>query len=184
MLVPFKLSDHLVHYFFRELKGQSKKYGGREVKVIPIEKSSFIGKIVISALVKIDYPIKDIREFNLFLEMSDVKRVKYCNKQKLFKKEDLENSFVQVPTEFMNDINGMLDDIFRQNFFHYVYGSVKNDDSKVLPTVRQFMDEYELWNLNFDIDQLRQIYYRMKKEGPGVWLQNKDNANLRSAKSI
>lgn len=180
MLVPFKLSEHLVHYFFRELKGHSKKYAGREVKVITIDKSSFIGKIIICNLVKTDYPVRDIKEFNLFIEMVHVKRERWCNKQKLFKKEDLENSFVELPDKFMNDINGMLDDIFRQNFYHYVLGSVKNDDTKVVPTIRKFMDEYELWNHDFDMDQLRQIYYRMHRIGAGVWLQNRDNSDLRT----
>ena len=69
-LVPFKLSEHIIHYFFREFEGSTKKYAGREVKTIPISPQSFVGKFIISNLRKIDYPVKNIQEFNMFIEIA------------------------------------------------------------------------------------------------------------------
>ena len=173
-LIPFKLSEHIIHYFFRELEGTSKKYAGREVKTIPINPNSFIGKFIISNLRKIDYPVKDISEFNMYVEIVNIRRKKYCTKQKLFKKENLNNSFVELPEEFMQDVDGMLDDLFRQNFYFFVLGYISGDDKKVLRAIRLFMDQYELWNFNFNIEQFRRLFYRMKNEGPATRLQSRD----------
>lgn len=179
MLVPFKLSEHIIHYFFQEFKGQSRKYVGREVKIIPIDKHSFVGKYIVSNLKKTNYPTKKIREFTLFIEMANVERRYYCTKQKLFKKENLENSFVELDDEFLSDVDDMLDDLFRQNFFYYVYGSVQNDEGKVIPTIRKFFDRYNLWNLGFDVEQMRQQYYRMLRESPASRLQNRDMSHMK-----
>ena len=173
-LVPFKLSEHLIHYFFREFEGSTKKYAGREVKTIPISPQSFIGKFIISNLRKIDYPVKNIQEFNMYIEIAQIKRKKYCTKQKLFKKENLNNSFVELPEEFMRDVDGMLDDLFRQNFYYYVLGNIQGDDKKVYRAVRKFMDNYELWEFDFNTEQLRRLFYRMHNEGPASRLQNRD----------
>ncbi len=175
MLVPFRLSDHLIHYFFREFSGMTRRYLGREVKVIPLDKNSVVGKYIIANLKKTDYPTARIREFTLFVEMANVERKMYCTKQKLFKKENLENSFVELPDEFMNDVEDFLDDIFRQNFFWFVHGSV-SCGAKVQTVIKQFMDKYNLWDLGFDVEQLRQQYYRMQNDGPASRLQNMDRS--------
>ena len=173
-LVPFKLSEHIIHYFFREFEGSTKKYAGREVKTIPISPQSFVGKFIISNLRKIDYPVKNIQEFNMFIEIACIKRKKFCTKQRLFKKENLNNSFVELPEEFIHDVDGMLDDVFRQNFYYFVLGNIQGDDKKVYRAVRKFMDHYGLWEFDFNIEQLRQLFYRMHREGPGSRLQNRD----------
>ena len=173
-LVPFKLSEHIIHYFLREFEGSTKKYAGREVKTIPISPQSFVGKFIISNLRKIDYPVKNIQEFNMFIEIACIKRKKFCTKQRLFKKENLNNSFVELPEEFMHDVDGMLDDVFRQNFYYFVLGNIQGDDKKVYRAVRKFMDHYGLWEFDFNIEQLRQLFYRMHREGPGSRLQNRD----------
>lgn len=178
-IVPFKLSDHLVHYFFKELKGTEKKYAGLEVKLIPIDKHSFIGKIIISNIKKTDYPVKNIKDFNLFVEMKGANRLKYCSKQKLFKRENLNNSFVEVPEECMKEIDSQLDVIFRQNFYYYVLGKTEGNEAKVQTVIKKWMDEYELWNFDFDVEMLRQHFYRMKKEGPVTWLQSRDMSHLK-----
>lgn len=173
-LIPFKLSEHIIHYFFREFEGTTRKYAGREVKTVSISPQSFIGKFIVSNLRQIDYPVKDISEFNMFIEIVSIKRKRFCTKQRLFKKENLSNSFVELPEEFMKDVDGMLDDIFRQNFYYYVLGQIQGDDDKVLRAIRKFMDNYELWNFDFNIEQLRRLFYRMKNEGSGSRLQNRD----------
>lgn len=178
-IVPFKLSDHLVHYFFKELKGKEKKYAGLEVKVIPIDKNSFIGKIIISNIKKTDYPVKNIKDFNLYIEMKGAKQLKYCSKQKLFKRENLNTSFVEVPEECMKEIDSLLDEVFRQNFFHYVLGKTEGNDSKVQTVIKKWMDDYDLWNFGFDVEMLRQHFYRMKNKGPVIWLQTRDMSHVR-----
>ena len=110
----------------------------------------------------------------MYVEIVSIRRKKYCTKQKLFKKENLNNSFVELPEEFMQDVDGMLDDLFRQNFYFFVLGYISGDDKKVLRAIRLFMDQYELWNFNFNIEQFRRLFYRMKNEGPATRLQSRD----------
>lgn len=174
-LIPFKLSPHIIHYFFQEFEGSSKRYAGREVKTISLDPESFIGKFIVANLRKIDYPVKNISEFNLFIEMAYISRKKICTKQKLFKRETFTNSFVELPVEFMKDVDDMLDDLFRHNFYYFVEGYSKDeDDAKVRKGVRMFMDKYDLWNFDtFNIDQFTRLYYRMKNEKPGTRLQNR-----------
>lgn len=174
MIVPFKLSEHLVHYFFKELKGKEKKYAGLEVKVIPIEKHSFIGKLIVSHIKKIDYPVKNIKDFNLFIEMKTSNRLKYCTKQKLFKRENLSTSFVEIPEELMTEIDSQLDEIFRQNFYFYVLGKTEGKEDKIKTVIRKWMDDYNLWNFNFDIEMMRRLFYRMRDDGPMHRLQTRD----------
>lgn len=178
-IVPFKLSDHLVHYFFKELKGEEKKYAGFQVKVIPIDKNSFIGKIIIQNIRKVDYPVKNIKDFNLYIEMQNVKRLKWCTKQKLFKRENLSSSFVELPEESMKEIDSLLDEMFRQNFFYYVFGKTEGNDAKVQTVIRKWMDDYDLWNHGFDIETLRRHYYRMLSNGPVTWLQTRDMSHTK-----
>lgn len=173
-LIPFRLSPHIIHYFFQEFEGSKKKYAGREVKTISINPDSTIGKFIVSNLRKIDYPVKNIDEFNLFIEMAIISKKRYCTKQKLFKREDYSNSFVELPEEFMVDVDEMLDDLFRQNFFYFVYGYSKDsEEGKVRKGIRLFMDKYELWNFDFNIEQFRRLYYRMLEEGPATRMQRK-----------
>lgn len=172
-LVPFKLSPHLIHYFFQEFEGSMRKYAGKEVKSISIDPDSHIGKFIISHLVKLDYPVKNISGFNLFIEMTMMKRKRFCSKQKLFKKESLVNSYVELPEEFMQDVNEMLDDMLRHNFYYYVLGYIEGDDRKVMKGIRKFMDDYQLWEFDFNIEQMRRLFYRMQKDGPASRLKNR-----------
>ncbi|KFC19355.1 hypothetical protein [Chryseobacterium sp. FH1] len=172
-LIPFRLSPHLIHYFFQEFEGSVKKYAGKEVKTIKIEPDGFIGKFIVSNLRKIDYPVKNISSFNLFIEMTTIKSKRWCSKQNLFKREDLSNSYVELPAELMEDVEEMLEDILRHNFYYYVLGYIKGDDGKVMRGIRQFMDEYSLWDYEFNLSQLSRLFYRMKNEGPATRLQNK-----------
>lgn len=174
-LIPFKLSPHIIHYFFQEFEGSTKRYAGREVKTIPLDPNSFIGKFIISNLRKLDYPVKDISHFSLFIEMAHISRKTYCVKQRLFKRENLTNSFVELPEEYMKDVDDMLDDLFRHNFFYFVEGYSKDaSDGKVRRAIRLFMDRYQLWEFDqFNMDQLSRLYYRMRNDKPGTRLQRK-----------
>ena len=99
--VPFKIHPHLLVFFFKEFEGEHKKYAGRECKVIQIPPTSSIGKYIISNLRKIDYPVKNINSFNVFIELKGLKDRQIIVRQSFYKRESLVNSFLELPEEII-----------------------------------------------------------------------------------
>lgn len=79
----------------------------------------------------------------------------------------------------MKEIDNQLDEIFRQNFFYYVLGKTEGKEEKVQTVIKTWMDTYNLWNFGFDVDQLRQHFYRMKDKGGVTWLQTRDMSHTK-----
>ena len=86
-LIPFKIHPHLLVFFFKEFEGESRKYAGRECKAIQIPPTSSIGKYIISNLKKIDYPVKNINSFNIFIELKGLKNRSILVRQSFYKRE-------------------------------------------------------------------------------------------------
>ncbi|PIE50746.1 MAG: hypothetical protein CSA38_01910 [Flavobacteriales bacterium] len=161
-IVPLTLSKYLSHYLYQEFEGLETKYGNIKVKVISIDCHSSMGKYIISNLKRIDYPLKNLQKFNVFIELKQVKKKTYCTKQKVYKVEDYSTSFIEVPDTVMKDINQLFGDLFRQNFYFFVQGYMNGEvtKKKVENAIRFFMDKYFLWDY-FDVESLRRLYYRM-----------------------
>lgn len=173
--VPFKIHPHLLVFFFKEFEGEHKKYAGRECKVIQIPPTSSIGKYIISNLRKIDYPVKNINSFNVFIELKGLKDRQIIVRQSFYKRESLVNSFLELPEEIIHDINEMMDTMFRTAFYYYVSGIAKHNESKIVHAISSFVEEYELYEYEgLSAEALRRLYYRMKNEGGLSRFQDQD----------
>ena len=165
-LVPFKIYPHLLVFFFKEFEGVSRKYCGKQCKAIQIDRTSSIGKYILSNLKKIDYPIKDISSLN---------NKNSIIKHSIYKRENFSNSFVELPEEYIHDINEMMDTIFRTSFFYYISGMVRNNESKIIHAISAFIEDYELYEYEYLSEEaLKRLYYRMKKEGALTRFQDQD----------
>ena len=174
-LIPFQIYPHLLIFFFKEFEGDSKKYAGRECKAIQIPPTSSIGKYIISNLKKIDYPVKNIDNFNIFIEIKDLKERQIIVRQSFFKRENLSNSFLELPSEIIHDINEMMDTFFRTAFFYYISGIARHNEAKIVDAISSFIEEYELYEFEYlNPVQLRALYYRMKNEGGLSRFQDQD----------
>ena len=174
-LIPFKIYPHLLVFFFKEFEGESRKYAGRECKAIQIPPTSSIGKYIISNLKKIVYPVKNINSFNIFIELKGLKNRNILVRQSFYKRENLCNSFLELPEEIIHDINEMMDTMFRTAFYYYVNGIAKHNETKIVHAISSFIEDYELYEYEYlNPVQLRALYYRMKKEGGLSRFQDQD----------
>ncbi|WP_026730194.1 hypothetical protein [Flavobacterium denitrificans] len=166
--VPVSIRPHLVPFFFKSSEGKEASYGNKKVKsVLYSSTASSVGRMMRLLMVKADKPL-DVKSFNLFLTVSD------CGGKKKYKGDfyrhvNGKNHFLYLPEDANNDINDLLEDIFRMAFFYYVLGSSENDDDEMVTrAINSFIDKYDLLEFGFSTDTLRRLYYREKKKDKPV----------------
>lgn len=171
-IIPLRLRPHLVSFLMKEMKGEGKSFAGYKCKVLNVPAYSFIGSFLLEHLEKIDYPVKNIETFNIFLDVAATSRKRYVSKGNFYKIESLGKSFVYLPEEFVETINNIFEQQFRNSFFNFVDARAENN-GPVTQAILSFIDKYDLFEANVTQIQLRQLYYRMKEEGLCFSLQNK-----------
>lgn len=162
-IVPIIIRDHLVPFFFKESDGKEASYGNRKVKAVLFSPTvSSVGRVIRLLMVKSGKPL-NIDNFNLYLTISDDGNGKRYSGQ-FYKHESGRNSFLMLPKEANDDINDLLEDIFRLSFISYMNGCIENnDDAVITQAIDKFIDKYELLEFGFSNDTLRRLYYREKK---------------------
>lgn len=162
-IVPIIIRDHLVPFFFKESDGKEASYGNKRVKAVLFSPTvSSVGRVIRLLMVKSGKPL-NIDKFNLYLTISDEGNGKRYSGQ-FYKHESGRNSFLMLPKEANDDINDLLEDIFRLSFISYMNGCVENnDDSVITKAIDKFIDKYDLLEFGFSNDTLRRLYYREKK---------------------
>lgn len=170
-IVPLKLRPHLVSFLMTEMKGEAKSFAGFRCKTLNIPGHSFVGSFLLEHLEKIDYPVKNIQTFNIFLNVMATSRKRFVSKGSFYKVESLGRSHVYLPEEFVQTINNIFEQQFRNAFFHFVDARVENK-ALVTTSILAFIDKYDLFECNVTQIQLRKLYYRMKTEGLCFSLNN------------
>lgn len=162
-LVPIIIRNHLVPFFFKESEGKEAAYGNKRVKGVLFSPTvSSVGRVIRLLMVKSGKPMK-VDNFNLYLTVSDDANTKRYSGQ-FYKQESGRNSFLMLPKEANDDINDLLEDIFRLSFISYMNGCIENNDEAVITqAIDKFIDKYELLEFGFSNDTLRRLYYREKK---------------------
>jgi hypothetical protein len=164
-IVPVLIRPHLVPFFFKESEGREEAYGNKQVKSVLFSSTvSSMGRMIRLLMVKSGNML-NVNNFNLFLTISDDGNGKVYKGQ-FYKHESGRNSFLQLPPEANDDINDHLEDMFRMSFTAYMNGAIENNGEAVVVTaIDRFIDKYDLLELGFCNDTLRQLYYREKKNG-------------------
>jgi hypothetical protein len=170
-IVPLVLRPHLVSFLMKEMQGEGKTFAGFKCKTINITPYSFVGKFLLENLEKMDYPVKNIQRFNIFLDVKASSRKRFVSSGKFFQVEALGKSFVYLPDEFVETVNHIFEQQFRNAFFHYVDARAESD-LFVTTAVLSFIDKYDLFEANITQIQLSKLYYKLKKEGLCFSLQN------------
>ena len=162
-IVPIVIREHLVPFFFKESEGKEASYGNKKVKAVLFSSTvSSVGRVIRLLMVKSGKPLV-VKNFNLYLTISDDGNGKRYTGH-FYKQESGRNSFLMLPKEANDDINDLLEDIFRLSFISYMNGCVENnDDAMVTRAIDKFIDKYELLEFGFSNDTLRRLYYREKK---------------------
>lgn len=160
-LIPSYIRPQLVPFLFKELEGTEASYMNKEVKSITIYPSSSLGKFLHTQLNNskklkkndkfIIYLTTEKKRFNIFyglfyLEISKVKEP------------------LMLPESAVNNINYLIEDMFRIAFIYYVDGGLAANRN-VTESIDAFIDKYDLLEVGFSNNNLRTLYYREKKKG-------------------
>jgi hypothetical protein len=178
-IVPILIRPHLVPFFFKESEGREASYGNKKVKSVLYSSTvSSMGRMIRLLMIKAGKPL-NVNNFNLFLTIADDGNGKKY-KGEFYKHENGRNSFLQLPPEVNEDINDMLEDLFRMSFVSYMNGYIEfNPDAVITAGIDKFIDKYDLLEFGFSNDTLRQLYYREKKNGKIVSrFQTKKSAKI------
>jgi hypothetical protein len=162
-LVPIQIRPHLVQFFFKESDGKEAFYCNKKHKSVMFSPTvSTVGRIIRLLMEKSGTPVK-VSNFNLYLTISDTPDNKYSGT--FYKQIDGRNSFLKLPEQACEDINDLLDDMFRLTFISYMNGCVENtDDQTVVTAINKFIEKYDLLEFGYSTDTMRQLYYREKKK--------------------
>jgi len=162
-LVPININPHLVAFFFKEGDGKEAVYGNKKVKPVLFSAASSIARIVRLLMIKADKPQK-IDHLNLVLTIADTDNGKKYTGE-FYKYVNGRNSWLMLPPEANEDINDLLEDIFRMSFIAYVNGCAdNNDEACIVFAINKFIDKYDLLEFGFSNDTMRKQFYREKKQ--------------------
>lgn len=162
-IVPVTIRQHLVPFFFKESDGKEARYGNRVVKSVLFSPMvSSVGRIIRLLMVKSNN-FEKIENFNLYLSVIDNPNGKNYTGQ-FYKHIAGANAILKMPEQASNDINDLLEDIFRMAFVSYINGAIEHADANVVQTIDKFIEKYDLLEFGFCNDTLRRMYYREKKK--------------------
>jgi hypothetical protein len=162
-IIPINIRPHLVPFFFSQSDGKEYAYANKKVKTVMYSADiSGVGKIIKRLMVKADRHL-NIDHFNLCLTITDAGGKK-SYKGEFYKFENGSNSFLRLPEDANDDINDLLEDIFRMAFTSYMMGCVENnEDAVIIKAIDKFIDKYDLLEFGFCNETLRRMYYREKE---------------------
>jgi hypothetical protein len=159
-LISSYIRPQLVPFLFKELEGTEASYMSKEVKSIAIHPSSSLGKYLQCQMPEetklkkkdkfIIYLTVEKKRFNIFYGLFYIEISKV--------KEPLMLSEASV-----NNINYLIEDMFRIGFIYYVDGSIAAGKS-ITHSIDSFIDKYDLLEVGFSNNNLRTLYYREKKK--------------------
>jgi len=162
--VPVHIKPHLVAFFFKEMEGEEINYLNFKAKAITLAFSSSLSKFLRITLQKADIPVK-LDNYRILLSISDKREYKGS----IYKLDNGSKHFLSLPEEINNDINDLLEDIFRIAFIYYILGHSESNSGKcVRAAVLRFIDNYELLEFGFDVEGLRRMYYREVKNNSSM----------------
>lgn len=170
-IVPLVIRPHLVSFLMKEMTGESRLFAGFRCKIININTYSFVGKFVLEHLEKIDYPVKNIQKFNMFLDVKASSRRRFIASGRFYKIESMGKTYVKLPEEYVDTVNHLFEQQFRTAFFHYVDARAE-DENRITQAILQFIDKYDLFEAGITQIQLRKLFYKLKKEGLCFSIQN------------
>lgn len=163
-IVPVNIRPHLVPFFFKESDGKEYRYANRVVKTVFYSSSTTtIGKIIRLLMVKSNMPLK-VDDFNLCLSVEEV-----CHKKKyegtIYRYESGRNHFLKLPEDANNDINDLMEDMFKMAFVKFIDGCLHdNPKANVVKAIDKFIDDYDLLEFDKTNETMRRLYYREKKK--------------------
>ena len=156
-VVPVKIRKHLIPFFYKEFEGKEAFYLNKKVKACKINDQSSMGFMLLTSLVKADIPSKPAKYF-VYITIDSANM---SPEAKLYRIETGKNSFLKVPEHVCDRINNIFEDQFRIAFQYHTKGMLKgNPIFLVKDVISEFMVEYELDEMGFELESMRRLLNR------------------------
>ena len=157
ILVPVKLSPHLIPFFYEEFQGIEANYTGTKVKACKINGKSSLGYLILHALKTTENPINiEKSKFWVFITYDPD-----CPEAVFHFTKNGKNSCLEVSEEVLKKINYILEDQFRIAFVYTVKGMLKADKTLLVrDAIEAFMIDYELDEYGYNLESLRRLLNR------------------------
>ena len=158
-IVPVKIRPQLVPFLFKEFEGKEASYDFRKAKSVLFLPSSSITSYLYT---QINYSktIKKQDKFIFYLTI-DYKSTKIFNGIVFIDKQGVKETLM-MEEQKVRDFNNLLEDMFRVSMIYFIDACVECD-LPILKAFEKFIDKYDLYEVGFDTESLRRLYYREKK---------------------
>ena len=158
--VPVLIRPQLVPFLFKEFEGKQAHYDCRTVKSVVFLPSSSITSYLYT---QINYTKNTLKQDKfLFYFTVDQKIQKTFSGTVYIDKEGVKETLYMTEQK-VRDFNNLLEDMFRVSMIFYVDACVEVAGMSVPKALEKFIDKYDLYEVGFDIEALRVLYFREKK---------------------
>lgn len=158
-LIQTFIRPDLIPVLFQFFEGEEYTIGDKKVKGVKIDLKSSLGRYIRSMCIKAERP-ETKRFFNMVFEVNDLSSKSYSGS--VYQYIDGKNHFLKLPEEFVDDLNHMLEDIFRTSLNSYLRGYEKKGIIK--EGIRQYMKDFELEEHGHTLESIERMYMRFKKK--------------------
>ena len=157
MLKPVVIRPHLVPFLVQELQGSAASYMNITAFSIPICGFSSLGKLLYNQASSLQKDGKFVR-FIFYLKVDKNKIDSYSGT--IYISVNKEKELLKLEPKQTEEINNLLEDIFRISFGYYVKGCMEFGKTDLTKAILRFMENYNLENVGFSIEGLRRLHYR------------------------
>ncbi|WP_353164822.1 hypothetical protein [Empedobacter brevis] len=157
-LIQTTIRPELIPVLYDFFEGKEYTIAGKKVKGVKIDLKSSLGRYIRSMCEKAERP-ETKRFYNMVFEVQDLASKQYT--ASVYQYIDGRNHFLKLPEQFIDDLNHMLEDIFRTSLNSYLRGFEKN--GKIKEGIRQYMHDYDLEEHGHTLESIERMYMRYKK---------------------
>jgi len=167
-LIPVYIKPNLIPFLLKEFSGIDAHYFNKKVKAVEIDVRTPFGSFIRLQMEKLDYPIKNIKKYNMFLMVKENEYMSCKTFGKLYSYTKGNNNFLHLPKYAVDSINEYLNCVFKVSIFNYIdaWSHNGNKDS-IIEGIFSFMEKYDMLDTEFNPESIRRSYYRWKKKEQG-----------------
>lgn len=157
VLKSVTIRPHLVPFLVKELQGSSASYDNKTAFSIPICTFSSLGKLLHNQTSNNQKAGKFIK-YVFYLIIDKNKIDSYSGT--IYISIDKTKELLMLCKNQIEEINSLLEDIFRISFGYYIQGVLDFGKVDLTKAIFKFMQKYDLENVGYSVEQLRRLHYR------------------------
>jgi len=116
---------------------------------------------------RLDYPVRDISKYNMFLQVRNNEYQKKKNFGILYEYVKGTNYFLHLPKYGVDCINEYLNCVYKTAFFNFLDAWSKVNSKGLIEGIFSFMEDYDLMDMEINPETVRRNYYRWKEKKQG-----------------